>query len=158
MTAKGGSFFAVSRQWRSGDEVRLHMPMPWRLIRGRKSQAGRVAVARGPMLFCLNPARQEGLKPEELKLLRLDPHSLELGDTDQSIRPTGLTCRARFWPPGDYNAAGKASLKLTLTEYADPGSQWTYFLIPNPHVDILTDDELTRQASSSPDAVHAGGH
>ncbi len=147
-TVKGGSFFAVTRRWKGGDAIRLHMPMPWRLIRGRKSQAGRVAVARGPMLLGLNPDRQEGLDPRELKLLRLDPYSLESGDRDQSIRPDGLTCRARVWPSGDYSTAGQASLKLTLTEYADPGCQWTYFLVPNPKVDILTDDELTIQTSA----------
>jgi len=147
MTVTGGSFFAVTRRWKGGDAIKLHMPMPWRLIRGRKSQTGRVAVARGPMLFCLNPDRQEGLDSRELKLLRLDPYSLESGGRDQSVRPDGLTCRACFWAPGDYNAAGQAGLKLILTEYADPGCQWTYFLIPNPKVDILTDDELTMQES-----------
>ena len=146
MSARGGSFLTVTRAWQPGDEVKLHMPMPWRLIRGRKSQSGRVAVARGPMLFCLNPDRQEGLDPAEQRLLRLDPHSLALGDYDQSIRPNGLTCRARFWRPGDYHAAGKANKPLTLTEYADPGCQSTYFLVPNPNVDILVDDELTLQA------------
>ncbi|MDT8302337.1 MAG: glycoside hydrolase family 127 protein [Sedimentisphaerales bacterium] len=142
MTARGGSFFMVSRKWEAGDEVRLQMPMPLRLVKGRKSQAGRVAVMRGPMLFCLNPERQKDFDPEMMRLMWLDPSSLKLSGKDDSIRPNGLTCEAKFWNPNNYNAAGKADIKLTLTEYADPGCEATYFLVPNPKIDSLTDDEL----------------
>ena len=142
MTAGGGSFFMVSRKWKAGDEVRLQMPMPLRLVKGRKSQAGRVAVMRGPMLFCLNPERQKDFDPEIMRLMWLDPTSLKLSGKDDSIRPNGLTCEAKFWNPNNYNAAGKANIKLILTEYADPGCKATYFLVPNPKVDVLTDDEL----------------
>ena len=142
ITAEGGSFFMVSRKWKAGDEVRLQMPMPLRLVKGRKSQAGRVAVMRGPMLFCLNPERQKDFDPEIMRLMWLDPSSLKLSGKDDSIRPNGLTCEALFWNPNNYNAAGKANIKLTLTEYADPGCKATYFLVPNPEVDVLTDDEL----------------
>ncbi|NQT03858.1 MAG: glycoside hydrolase family 127 protein [Planctomycetes bacterium] len=142
MTAGSGSFFMVSRKWKAGDEVRLQMPMSLRLVKGRKSQAGRVAVMRGPMLFCLNPERQKDFDPEIMRLMWLDPSSLKLSGKDDSIRPNGLTCEAKFWHPNNYNAAGKANIKLTLTEYADPGCKATYFLVPNPEVDVLTDDEL----------------
>jgi DUF1680 family protein len=142
MTAMGGSFFMVSRKWKAGDEVRLQMPMPLRLVKGRKSQAGRVAVMRGPMLFCLNPERQKDFDPEIMRLMWLDPTSVKLSGKDDSIRPNGLTCEAKFWNPNNYNAAGKANIKLILTEYADPGCKATYFLVPNPGVDSLTDDEL----------------
>ncbi len=142
LSAPGGSFCTITRRWRAADTVKLHMPMPLRVIKGRKSQAGRVAVMRGPILFCLNPERQEGLDAQAMKLLRIDPTSLKLGDTDKTIRPDGLTCEASFWKPTDYNASGTAPLKLMLTEYADPGCEWTYFLIPNPQMDGLVDDEL----------------
>jgi hypothetical protein len=142
MTASKGSLCCIARRWRPGDTVTLNMPMSFRAIRGRKSQTGRVAVMRGPVLFCLNPERQRDFDAATMKLLRLDPASLKLGDADDSIRPGGMTCRASFWQPGDYNAAGPANLQLTLTEYPDPGCQWTYFLVPNPRTTILEDDEL----------------
>ena len=142
MTASGGSFCRVARRWQPGDTVTLNMPMSFRVIRGRKSQAGRVAVMRGPVLFCLNPERQQDFDAATMKLLRLDPASPKLGEADDSIRPGGMTCRALFWRPGDYNGAGPANLQLTLTEYPDPGCQWTYFLVPNPRTAILEDDEL----------------
>ncbi len=142
--AQGGTFVTLNRKWRKGDRVELEMPMNWRLIKGRKSQSGRVAVMRGPQLFCLNPDRQENFDPEIMRLIYIDPSSPELSDVDNSIRPQGLTCRANFWNPNNYNAQAKPAIKLTLTEYADPGCQATYFLIPNPNSDILVDDELIR--------------
>lgn len=141
-TASGGVFFTIARTWQAGDRIELHMPMAWRAIRGRKAQAGRVAVMRGPLLFCLNPQKQDGLDPDSMKLLRLDVSSLELGEPDQTVRPNGLTCRASFWKPEDYNAAGPPELHFTLTEYADPGAEWTYFLVPNPEADGAVEDEL----------------
>jgi hypothetical protein len=142
MTAGGGSFFMVDRKWKAGDEVRLQMPMSWRLIKGRKSQAGRFAVMRGPVLFCLNPERQEDFDSEIMRLMWLDPTSVKLSGKDDTIRPDGLTCEAKFWNPNNYNAAGKANIRLILTEYADPGCEATYFLVPNPKDDTLVDDEL----------------
>jgi hypothetical protein len=129
------------------DQIKLHMPMPFRLIKGRKSQAGRVAVMRGPTLFCLNPERQEDFDPDMMRLMWLDPASVTLSGQDTSIRPDGLTCQALFWPPTNYNAAGKATIKLTLTEYPDPGCQATYFLVPNPRDEALADDELEQKWS-----------
>ena len=142
MTAQGGAFFTITRTWKTGDQVQLHMPMSFRLIKGRKSQAGRVAIMRGPMLFCLNPERQDHFDPNIMRLMWLDPASLTLSSQDNSIRPNGLTCQAMFWPPTNYNAAGKATIKLTFTEYADPDCQATYFLVPNPRDNTLVDDEI----------------
>ena len=51
-----GTFCEIQRTWKKGDLVTLDMPMQWRLVRGRQRQAGRVAVMRGPLVFCLNPA------------------------------------------------------------------------------------------------------
>ncbi len=142
ITTQGGDFFTITREWKDGDRIKLYMSMPLRLVKGRKSQAGRVAVMRGPVLFCLNPERQDDFDPEMMRLMWLDPASLKLSAQDDSIRPDGMTCQALFWPPTNYNAAGKATLKLTLTEYPDPDCQATYFLVPNPKDGALVDDEL----------------
>jgi len=60
-TFKSGTFAAIERIWKPGDQVALDMPMEWRLVSGRERQSGRVAVMRGPSLFCLNPAQNESL-------------------------------------------------------------------------------------------------
>ncbi|MEI6257758.1 MAG: beta-L-arabinofuranosidase domain-containing protein, partial [Planctomycetota bacterium] len=75
----GDRFFAITRTWRAGDRVMLEMPMPWRLVKGRVAQAGRVAVARGPQVFCLSRSRNKdvkGLDTVDLRLLVLDPASI----------------------------------------------------------------------------------
>ena len=146
VTTEGGSFLAIERTWRPGDRIKLEMPMTWRLIKGRKSQAGRVAVMRGPMLFGLNPDRQENFDPDIAPLMLIDADSFKLSNPEDSVRPGGLACKARFWNPNNYNAQAKADMRLVLTEYADPGCRATYFLVPNPKAKILQDDELMLSA------------
>ena len=74
--AGSAHFVAIAREWKPGDQVTLAMPMPWRLVRGFRTQAGKVAALRGPQLYSLpaplsltvefRPDRAEadlGLKP-----------------------------------------------------------------------------------------------
>ena len=116
--------------------------MDWQVVKGRKSQAGRVAVMRGPQLFCLNPDRQENFSHDFMRLMAIDPTSLQLGEPDNAIRPQGLTCKAKFWNPNNYWPTAPPDLQLTLTEYADPSCQQTYFLLINPNLNMLVEDEL----------------
>lgn len=124
----GGSFAGIEREWKTGDQVRLEMPMPFRLVRGRARQAGRVAVMRGPLVFCLNPAQRQDLArldAADLGRYTLDPGSLELV-RDDSVRPGGVACRAGAWIPG-YGTKSQHDLQLLLTEFPDPGGRATYF-------------------------------
>ena len=144
----GDRFFAITRTWRAGDRVTLEMPMPWRLVKGRVAQAGRVAVARGPQVFCLSRSRNKdvkGLDTVDLRLLVLDPASIEGPIPDDTIRPDGVACRVKAWRPGDFYPHTPPALKLTLTEFPDPDGEATYFLVPNPADERLVDDELMEQ-------------
>ncbi len=50
-----GSYATLSREWRAGDTVRLQLPMPVRYLEAHPyvfEAAGRVALARGPLLYC----------------------------------------------------------------------------------------------------------
>ena len=102
---------SIEREWKSGDLVELVMAMPWRLVAGVAKQAGRVAVLRGPVLFCLNPSRNPvaGQDP-----LTLDATAFEPPIADESLRPHGLVC------------CSKHDL-VVLTEFADPDGEATYF-------------------------------
>ncbi len=51
-----GNWYIIERKWQKGDKVELNMPMKWRFIKGRKSQVGRVAIMRGPLVFGVNRA------------------------------------------------------------------------------------------------------
>ncbi len=123
-----GSFAELDREWRAGDVVVLSLPMSPRLVLGRQRQAGRVAVMRGPQVFCLNPGQDQGLAKldgADLGRYTLDARALEVVP-DHSVHPNGVAIRAGAWKPG-YGTAPKHDLILTLTEFADPGGQATYF-------------------------------
>ena len=53
------AYARVHRAWRASDVVELDLAMPVRRLRGRprvEATAGRVALARGPLLYCLEQA------------------------------------------------------------------------------------------------------
>jgi len=142
-----GTFASITREWQPGDEVVLEIPMPWRLVRGRQRQAGRVAVMRGPQVFCLNPeqspalAKMDGL---ELGYLAIDPASMRDPVTSEAVRPGGLGCRLNAWKPG-FSVAQQPDYVLTLTEFTDPGGKATYFRLRD--FGAAVDDELLSQGT-----------
>jgi uncharacterized protein len=140
--AKPGTFFAINREWKPGDHVLLDLPMPWRLVKGRQRQAGRVAVMRGPQLFCLNPAQNSALAKldgVELGYLALDPASLTDPVENAAVRSGGLGCRVQAWKPG-FGIGKKSDFTLTLTEFSDPDGKATYFRLRD--FSAAVDDEL----------------
>ena len=129
----------IERQWMAGDSITLDMPMPWRLVEGREMQAGRVAVMRGPVVYCLDPGRNSGLGGMGLRDITLDPSSLSDPERDDAVRPNGTACRLRAWSPnGDID--GPTDLELVLSEFPDPNGQETYFRTAG--TEMTEDDEL----------------
>ena len=140
-----GEFFVINRKWQSGDRVELELPMPVRLVAGRVAQAGRVAIMRGPQVFCLNRSRYPNLANADLRLLVMDPKSVEGPFPDNSVRPGGVACRVKAWGAGAWYPGGKPSVALELSEFADPAGEFTYFKVPNPNAEEVEDDELLAQ-------------
>ena len=139
---KAGEFFTVSREWKAGDEVRLELPMAWRLVKGRQRQAGRVAVMRGPQVFCLDPRPNQALAKLdgiELGQLALDPVSLGEPVVSDAVRPGGVGCRVQAWKPG-FAVGQKGDYSLTLSEFPDPEGRATYFRLRD--YSVAVDDEL----------------
>jgi hypothetical protein len=134
----------IERQWLPGDSITLEMAMPWRLIRGFNKQQGRGAIMRGPMVFSLNPLRNSALMDKDLKQITIDPTSLCAPIRDHSSRPDGLGCRVKASIGHDQDIQGQ-ECELVLTEFADPGAEATYFLIPDLGASIQ-DELLTRSA------------
>jgi DUF1680 family protein len=51
-----GEYFAIRRTWQAGDKVQLSLPMSPRLIQSNelvRENTGRVAIERGPLVYCL---------------------------------------------------------------------------------------------------------
>jgi len=139
---KGGDWAVFSRTWKNGDEVVLTIPMKVRLVRGRRAQSGRVAVMYGPLVFCLSRQGHPDLKDIDLRLITINPETLEGPFPDETVHPGGLACRVKAWAPGAWYPGAPMSYTLKLTEFADPTGEATYFHVPNPYDPALVEDEL----------------
>lgn len=72
-----GSFYlTIRRNWEPGDCIRLDFELPVRLCKTHprvKSTRGKVALSRGPLLYCLEDIDNPGV---ELQHVKIDPGSL----------------------------------------------------------------------------------
>lgn len=141
---QGGSFYEVKREWKFGDRVKLDMPMEWRLVKGRKAQAGRVAVMRGPQLFCLSRAHNPAVADSDLREILIDPETLEGPVDDNRVRPGGLACKIKGWTDTGFTTGGNHNLELVLGEFPDPDGESAYFRIRRIGL-VGVDDELVSQ-------------
>jgi hypothetical protein len=140
---QSGTFFTLRRTWKPGDRIQLRMPMPWRFVKGRQAQAGKVAVMRGPLVFGLSRSHCKGLKTgASLGLLTIDTSSIKGSVADQAVRPDGMGCKLRGWQPGAWYDQQMPDVELHLTELPDPDSEGTYFHVPDPVAKDLVEDEL----------------
>lgn len=145
-----GAFLSIEREWKENDKVVIDFPMDIRFVQGRKRNAGRVALMRGPVIYGLNlesnpEATNNGERSyEDLRRILLDPATLEGPFADASVRPDGTALSIMAWRE---NNSGKADRKheftLKLSEFPDPGSQFIYFKIPDYSIEVA--DELVRE-------------
>ena len=66
-----GSYVEIHREWRAGDVVRLSLPMPVYLVESHPyvaENAGRVAIMRGPLLYCVEQVDNRGVELRDLVL------------------------------------------------------------------------------------------
>lgn len=66
-----GTYAEIRRDWRPGDVVRLTLPMPVRRIETHPYVAenrGRMAIMRGPLLYCIEQADNPGNDPRDVVL------------------------------------------------------------------------------------------
>ncbi|MDO5554415.1 MAG: glycoside hydrolase family 127 protein [Planctomycetia bacterium] len=136
-------YYEITRCWQEGDTVRLSMPMPWRFIRGRETQQGRVALMRGPIVWCLSKKQNETLLNAvgDARLLELDPTRIGEPELDATVRPDGRKVTARMrrtdQPQSEWT-------DVVLTEFPDPDGVEIYFpLASEPESSIpVVEDEL----------------
>jgi hypothetical protein len=135
--------FEIRRKWKAGDTVTLELPMVWRFIKGHRLQEGKVALARGPVVYCLGTAQNEEIlkKYPNFNGIVIDPAPLGEPEPDRSIRPDGkkVTIKARVEAPGAWSR-GAPHLTLTFTEFIDPTGIVTYFHLLD--LDKAMEDEL----------------
>ena len=67
-----GTYLRIDRSWRVGDVVRLTFPMPVRLIEAHPyvdAASGRVALMRGPILYCAEAVDNPGFDLRDARLI-----------------------------------------------------------------------------------------
>lgn len=101
----------ISRTWRDGDKVKLLLPMPVERIRAHpnvRSTAGKVAICRGPVVYCLEevdngPNLAQIVLPKEAELtVEFDDQTL---DGAAIVRGIGLRTDSSLWEGDLYKAA-----------------------------------------------------
>ena len=136
-----GEFLSLEREWNAGDQVTLDMEMSFRFVLGRKRQSGRVAIMRGPVVFCLDPAQNESLQKKDAADLTgyiIDSNSVKLISDDSTVRPKGVACTidANEWT----FSLGNRDHNLKLTELPNPDGKVIYFRISDSSVAV--NDEI----------------
>jgi DUF1680 family protein len=66
-------YLVINRNWKKGDVVSIHFDMPVRTVVANPHVAddrGRIAVERGPLVYCAEWADNEGVNPHHLLLPR----------------------------------------------------------------------------------------
>ncbi len=112
------------------------MPMTLRLVLGRKRQAGRAAVMRGPLVFCLDPSSAKSLVQRKddwtcrASLVTIDPATLKEAPGGGAARPGDVACTVRATRDG-FNIPVGFELSLKLTEFPDPQGRMVYFRLPD---------------------------
>ncbi|HTE17678.1 MAG TPA: beta-L-arabinofuranosidase domain-containing protein [Armatimonadota bacterium] len=65
------SYAEIRREWRTGDALRLSLPMPVTRVRSHPyvtNNAGRVALRRGPLVYCIEQTDLHGVDPRDVVL------------------------------------------------------------------------------------------
>ncbi len=95
-----GQYLELRRPWKAGDQVRLDFPMPVRLLESHPyvvENTGRLAAARGPILYCAESADNPGI---DLRTVAIQPRQ----PVQAEFRPellggvTALTAQAEVAP------------------------------------------------------------
>jgi hypothetical protein len=69
---KAGEYFEIHRRWKPGDKIHIDFDMRARLVRANplvREDAGRVALERGPLVYCLEQPDQQGFNLWDATLL-----------------------------------------------------------------------------------------
>lgn len=141
-----GRQLALTRLWRSGDTVELDLPMAVRAVRGRRRQAGRFAVMRGPVVYALDTRKISEYKdfsPADVPtLMTMDPSQLH--EENGAVYAFISTNSGETGFPANL-AEGKLPpyfRRVKLEPFADEDNTLTYFRPPNQDSPAIVDDEL----------------
>ena len=117
-------YLSISRQWKKGDVVTIHFDMPVRTVKANaavKDDRGRIAVERGPLVYCAEGADNTGfsifnfLMPRQPRFSVADREIKGLRDVNFSVKAIQVEGQAV-----DTDAKGELTTKsaiLTMIPY-----------------------------------------
>lgn len=125
-TVQTGGYHAIRRIWRAGDAVKLDLPVSPRLTEANlrlRENAGRVAVERGPLVYCLEQPDNPGLNVLDALLRRggafVEQVRADLPGGVLMLRHPGLAAAMvdapLYGPSGSAAALVKAARPVNLT-------------------------------------------
>jgi len=154
--ANPGTFLTIDREWTAGDSVELELSMEWRWITGIRTQQGKAVLARGPVVYSLDPAasgldyidasrevkfveedKAHQAAYERLQQITLDPASV----SGPKAVDHGLTVEVRGW----LGRPGKSPERtFFFRTFEQPEGRKIYFTLSQPEVAVK--DELFASA------------
>ena len=87
-------YLVINRKWKKGDVIRIHFDMPVRTVVANprvSDDRGRIAVERGPLVYCAEWADNEGINPHHLLLARQPKFEVEASYGIQNTEGDGKT-------------------------------------------------------------------
>jgi len=86
---KSGFYLPITREWKDGDRVKLNLHMPVRLMKchPHSSNNGRLAICRGPLVYCLEAEDHPGIDLFDVAL----PPDSKLTPSFESTLVGGIT-------------------------------------------------------------------
>ncbi len=87
-------YLAISRNWKKNDVVSIHFDMPVRTVTAHRKVSddrGRIAVERGPLVYCAEWADNQGVNPHHVLIARNPQFEVQPGYGIQNTEAGGAT-------------------------------------------------------------------
>lgn len=125
-----GAYAAVERSWSNGDVVRIRLPMDVRRVAADPrvaDAAGKLALARGPLVYCLEGVDHPGVDVRDIAVTRaaaIDARPSDLLGGIVTLEMTGHVLDRSPWRGRLYATTGKPESKSDIQVRAIPYYAW----------------------------------
>ena len=130
VTVDPGSYVRAEGAWRVGDRIDLHLPMAPRLVRSHPrvaTNAGQVALTRGPIVYCLEAVDHPGV---DVSSIELDAHSPWEAHAAEGLPADIVALRGHGQVRADHVAGADAPLYRALHGDAPHGGPTVVTAVP----------------------------
>ena len=112
---QSGSYFALEREWNSGDTIEIDLDMSPHYWVGERNFSGKTSVYHGPVLLAFDPVYNE-TDPAEIPQIDAKTLNFEAGQTNQLIQPWMIL-----------TTKTSDGTQLALCDFASAGAYGNYY-------------------------------